>query len=913
MSTRDTTDAPCLGPQDHHNQVSAETRPQTAPSSKQPRSPLLAVELPRISVDAEVLSFDLTRTDDNTAPSKVPQHASSKLRSASSRSHRPRSPPLPSEPSSDHTSEARLPPQRRPPASFSSNGIETSFGPPPALIARRSYTSDIARKAQSPAQQAQKQQNTFGRPTLSKSDRARTDRSITIRPASSHTHKSTAPYIDAKSSLLSPATISQSLASTRDAMDDGRIADNASSTGEDEFYDAHGQPHTANSGHLRVDGGDTSGQSSDDLFLKLANDAPESKRTDGHSQLERKLVSAEIVPTLRRRHRCDSLKCMAFGSPADLVQSRGRRQPYLHSPTFDPEGSQPRRNSSSHDSGYGTRAAPLTNDPSFADRRRTSVSGASIYSALPTRNPPMASSEQRLNAYRSKYMGSTPQSPSLAPRSDSVSYGYRRPSAPDASYNRPQVYRPSRLNYSSNRDNDLSSQADTSSEFRRASLRDGVESVVSSTAQSAMWDELNELKSRLQKIEFGDKPQPTTISSGGTMSNGSNERPRTATTTITTMSSSPKIAKPGISSTDGTIGGPAAANIHPLLHQSLARCKQTLPASLYRSLETAASDALEMAVLAGSPGSQSTMLSSASIINGAFTDRQLRRKADNVCRSLIDLCISLCEGKPDLGSGASQAGYAQRPGSRGVSSLNSPGVISPTTAYTRHTSLEPEPNPLSRATPSRALDRVEARRASLMSMTFNTNSSPRDSTPPSQLDSASAALATPSPREALKPTRIGTSLMRTRRRIAADEEDEDAAQRPISRATTDIGTSFRKRANRLSGGLLSSRGDREYTSQHPLPAIPSNPNLPKPTPLRRMGGTTFIKDEANSAPSSLQRERTQKYLNRDGEPMYLTPDASTDDERKVRRRSLGLYSSARTSLGLSRKSSLSKRSVVAGD
>jgi hypothetical protein len=379
------------------------------------------------------------------------------------------------------------------------------------------------------------------------------------------------------------------------------------------------------------------------------------------------------------------------------------------------------------------------------------------------------------------------------------------------------------------------------------------------------------------------------------------------------MSSSPKITKPGISPTDETIGGPAAANIHPLLHQSLARCKQSLPASIYRSLESAASDALEMAVLAGATGPQSTMLSSASIINGAVTDRQLRRKADNVCRSLTDLCISLCEGKLDLASGGSQASFAQRPGSRGVgSSLNSPTGISPTIAYTRHTSLEPEPNPQSRLTPSRALDRVEARRASLMSITLSSNSSPRDSAPPKQLDSAASAVATPSPREVPKPTRTGTSLMRTRWRAAADDEDEDPAQRPVSRATTDIGTSFRKRVNRLSGGFLNSRGDREYTSQHPLPTIPSNPNLPKPTPLQRMGGTTLAKDEANSAPSSLQRERTQKYLNRDGEPMYLTPDASTDDERNVRRRSLGLYSSGRSGLGLGRKSSLSRRSVAAG-
>lgn len=867
--------------------VSTDTpRPRTAPSkdSAQTHHPPLPFELPRISIDTDVLDLrkalhlrpdDLTTSHDANT---VPQHASSRLASVSSRSPRLRSPSLPSKQFSDRLAQPRLPAQRRPATSFRSNDIATS---------------DVAQKAQNPAQLAQKESRQFP-----KSDRLRSVRNITVTAR-------TVQRSQAKPPLLSP-TAEPQLAVKRATMDSDRIPDTVSSGGEEEYYDATGQ--MSGSGQIGPDA-ETSGQSSsDDVFLKVAN-SPELKRVDDHNQLERKLVSTGIPSKpsilLRHRHRCQSLKCMALGT--NRYQSRGRRQAYLHSPTLDSDGSLQRRNSSSHDSGYAARA-----EPSFAERRRPSASGASIYSAILPRNPAVVSSEQRLNAYRSKYMASTPQSPSLTSRPDSIANGYRRPSAPDAMYNRPQAYRPSRLHYSSNRDNDLSSQADTSSEFRRTSLKaesraDGGESVASNTIQSTMWDELNELKSRLQKIELGDKSQPTTFSSGGTMSNGSNERPRTATTTLTTMSSSPKVAKPGLSPTDGTIGGPAAANIHPLLHQSLARCKQTLPASLYRSLETAASDALEMAVLAGAPGSQSTMLSSASIINGAVTDRQLRRKADNVCRSLTDLCISLCEGKFDPATAG-----AQRPGSRGISSSFNNSPITPSIAYTRHTSLEPEPKSTARPTPSRALDRVEARRASLMSMTLSTNSSPRDSVPPTQFDSASPAVITPSLREIPKPTRIGTSLQRTRHRINGEDEDDDPAQRPISRATTDIGTSFRKRANRLSGGMLNSRGEREYTSQHPLPTIPSNPNLPKPTPLRRIGGTTFNKDESNSAPSSLNRERTQKFINRDGEPMYLTPDASTDDERKVRRRSLGLYSTARATLGLSRKSSLSKRSVVAG-
>lgn len=49
---------------------------------------------------------------------------------------------------------------RRPPASRSSHGIETSSGPPPALITRRSYTTEVARRRPAPAELV------LSRPTL---------------------------------------------------------------------------------------------------------------------------------------------------------------------------------------------------------------------------------------------------------------------------------------------------------------------------------------------------------------------------------------------------------------------------------------------------------------------------------------------------------------------------------------------------------------------------------------------------------------------------------------------------------------------------------------------------------------------------------------------------------------------------
>jgi len=66
---------------------------------------------------------------------------------------------------------------------------------------------------------------------------------------------------------------------------------------------------------------------------------------------------------------------------------------------------------------------------------------------------------------------------------------------------------------------------------------EGTESTVSTTAPSTVWDELEDLKSRIHRLELTGKLPAT---SGAAMSHASNERPATATTTVTTMSSSPK-------------------------------------------------------------------------------------------------------------------------------------------------------------------------------------------------------------------------------------------------------------------------------------------------------------------------------------------------------------------------------------
>lgn len=486
----------------------------------------------------------------------------------------------------------------------------------------------------------------------------------------------------------------------------------------------------------------------------------------------------------------------------------------------------------------------------------------------------------------------------------------RRPSTSDAvsSLGRPSSYRPSRLNNTSLREFD--SASNTAS--RLGSHVDMAESVVSA-APSTVWDELHELKSRIHKIELAEQP-----SSG---SNGSGERPRTATTTVTTMSSSPKYPFKTGSRTESSIGGPGATNIHPLLHQSLARCKMVLNPGLYRSLEAAASDALETAIMTGSGGPSGSVYGHGSVINGGAIDRQLRRKADNVCRNLTDLCIALCEGKLDLppsNTNQPAASLGRRRDSQDLSSpqTNNDSVVK---TFSRAASLEPEPLEQARAAaPSRALDRIASRRVSMMSAaggnTGSGGNSPRDAPETIQRESPLSfspanPVATPSPQQISKPPRSNTSLLRIRRRATEkqaelEEEEDDPTLRAPSRANTEI-SSARRRSFRLSPALS---GSREYTSQHPLPG--SSP-MAQPSPsLRRLNGSSLKTDAPRSLSngSSLLRQTSRQIAERERAGDSDAPEEEAANSRKLKRRSLGLYTSTRTSAAGQR----SGRSVATG-
>jgi hypothetical protein len=424
----------------------------------------------------------------------------------------------------------------------------------------------------------------------------------------------------------------------------------------------------------------------------------------------------------------------------------------------------------------------------------------------------------------------------------------RRPSQPEMQHTPPSrtplhPYRPSNLNYSSSRDESrLPNEPRTplvESAYESASRHDGTESHASTGPATSVWDELDELKTRIRKIEMGGKIPST---SGAIVSQASADRPRTANTSATTVSSSPnQQRKSNPSPSESTAGTQTPSNnkTHPLLRDALSKARQHISPAVYRSLDAAASEALALAEMSGSAGPQGTLHSASSIINGSVvSDRQVRRKADNLCRSLTELCIAMCDSKTGLAS------PAFRPNTNTIT--RRPSVQINGDSPTIRESIEPESNSLSGVSPSRALSRIEARRSSML--IAGTNGNQRDNSQEPYDDRQ-----TPS-----RMQRAGTSLHRARR--SNDEDDDDQTFRAPSRAMTSIDFSRSRPTenNRFSSG-------RAYTSREPMPDLQPSPALQTTASLRRPSISSTPSNES----SLLFRDGARRYgheLGREGSP-----------------------------------------------
>ncbi|KAK5108713.1 hypothetical protein LTR62_007860 [Meristemomyces frigidus] len=468
---------------------------------------------------------------------------------------------------------------------------------------------------------------------------------------------------------------------------------------------------------------------------------------------------------------------------------------------------------------------------------------------------------------------------------DMPSFGRRRPS-----YGPQGVYERSTESASKA----LERLSDSPAASSEAKLSNGASTAsVDSDTADTVWDELDELKSRIKKLELTGKLPG---SSGAAVSGVTSERPRSATTAPTTIESSPKIERKPDTETRSTqqaveitAFGPGVTSIHPLLHSALAKAKPLLHTPLYRSLEATAADALQLAALTGSAGPQGTTFSAASIINGlTVSDRHVRRKADSMCRNLTDLTLALCEGKHEASSVLA---------SPITLDSSSPTIRHPRSTLGRAESIERD---ISRSR-SRPFSRLEARRSSILGIGANGSINGESSLEEGE-DAPGTTPSAPSDHRRL--SRAGSRLLSVRStRNGSVSGDEGSIVRPPSRAVTEAG-----------GFRLRSNAPQEYSSLSP--GQDSSPSFRESLAARRNNGSAFESNRELGRVASLNLNSERRRWTKESTPPVLEEESNGRDEptpsSQPRRRitSMGHFGSRRVDDHTNRTSSLSQRRSV---
>ena len=412
--------------------------------------------------------------------------------------------------------------------------------------------------------------------------------------------------------------------------------------------------------------------------------------------------------------------------------------------------------------------------------------------------------------------------------------------------------------------------------------RNTTESTISTTAPSTVWDELDDLKSRIKKLELTGKLPP---SSAAAMSTIAGERPRTATTNATTMSASPKHAKASTSPVDSAIDG-IPSSVHPLLHEALIKVKPVISQEVYQKLTASASDALQLA----------SMMRNSNGLASA-TERQIRRRADSICRGLTELAIA-------LSSETQTTAQPARPPSRSsMTHLNSPAAAGRTS---RRLSNDPSDRQLPQP---RALSRLDSRRTSqLYSNTSRVAYSSPDTvslyTPPS----------VPHPTQPASSSRLNrSSVLRNRHQYGpgdggVDSDDGSpsiASARPPSRALTDVA---QRSASRRYLSRDQNNFSREYTSQYPMPTAFEEQLQPRSAlPMGMASGLVSRRVSGSSGtvlggPTTPRENLTRRYFaerEASAPPSSAdnTPESVTVERGSATRRSFGLAGRITSNVG----------------
>ncbi|KAF2001722.1 hypothetical protein P154DRAFT_521479 [Amniculicola lignicola CBS 123094] len=730
---------------------------------------------------------------------------------------------------------------RRPPASFSGLGIDNSRGPPIALLTRG--TIDLAaHRSQSsqkkPADFAFAQQQLLTSGLVSPG---------TAPPSTRSASRQKERKADKEAEEPPPRTSTRNRSRESASRSSRRPPPMASSIDDSSEYDSGLRSHSEDARAPRNGYGpgsnSTDGEPTEDLFLNIAEDtAPRESAGDAASRADR------LRSRIARVNNRQSLPTNAFSSNPSTPNASRRTS------VVETKPSTPYRRASLLVPTSRTQREQSPLSPSLQETPRSRLLDLSPKPSLPS--PRMRDQD-------------------LSPHQFLSTVGRRRPSNNEPVHTPPnRAYRPSNLHYSSSRDHPEPPVIDTPQQ-ETGSRPDGTESLDDSTGPAAsVWDELDDLKSRIRKIELGGKIPST---SGAVVSNASGDRPRTANTSATTVSTSPQHLRKTSTEREETPNGVHAPNkMHPLLKDALGKAKQHIAPAVHRVLETTVNEAIELAELTGSSGPQGTLFSASSIINGAaISDRHVRRKADNICRNLTDLCLALCEAQPAMASPAL---------ARAVVASNSrrPSVqINGQSPLIRQT-IEQENDALRNSSPSRALSRIEARRTSMGGI----SGSPRDH-----------SQEPPNPSQSHIPSRLaraGTSLHRTRRTL--DEDEEDPTMRVPSRAMTDF-------QNVRTEREPPARHNRGYPSREPLPELQPSPAIHHTQSLRR----PTVSGATNDNSHLHFRDTARRYqLDRQNSPAYerqMSAELSSRDPRTQ-------YNSSRTPLsssGLGRMGSLNRR------
>ncbi|CAI6333218.1 unnamed protein product [Periconia digitata] len=748
--------------------------------------------------------------------------------------------------------EPRSPGARRPPASRSGHGTDTSRGPPITLITRGN--SDIARRASQPPPRVDstlsKQQSTQSgllspgtvvRGSGRDDKQRRSDRDNQAAPAPKHS-KSQSLAQTASRPVFSRRNSTAS-SQRQEHMDRSTDISSDYSSGSHSRYESR---YTTN-GRRAAREAYTSDAAQEDLFLNIAADsAPRGNQTDAAARTER--LKSRIARATNRQSAPLSSPVVKSASTTPNGNSR------IPS-AIDTKTSTPYRRASLLPSARTPREqTPLT--PTASSDIRTQVQDLSPKRSFTTQRKDSDLSPKEFLAQ----LDGDRRRPSYSENTQTPPY-------------RANAFRPSNLHYYSSSRDDPQTPLATPHQEPSPSRADGTESHGSTGNATSVWDELDGLKSRIRRIEMGGKIPAT---SGAIISQATADRPRTANTSVTTASSSPnQQRKPNVSPSESTIGISTSGKIHPLLGEALVKAKQHTTPSVYRVLEATASEALALAEMSGSAGPQGTFQSASSILNGSSVpDRQVRRKADNICRSLTELCIALCDNKPSIASPAFRS-VAAVPSRRSSIQVNDSPTI--------RSSIEPESNTQAQRSPSSAMNRIEARRASMMAGGASVLGSPRESSQepptPSQLHMSSRV------------GRAGTSLNRARQNFEEEEEEEDdPTLRAPSRAFTDFRDIRSAEKNRYS---------RTYTSREPMPDL--QPSAIQPTTSSRRPTVPGLNTE-----NLLLRDGSRRFgIERQNSPAYekqvARELATPRTQYSANRHSVGGIS------GLGRSGSLNRR------